>query len=301
MQQHKTDMKIDLQPGKYVVAVSGGIDSMVLLDLLRAKPGVEVVVAHFDHGIRDDSHLDAELVEQTAKSYGFPYGLSYGKLGAGASEAAARTARYNFLRETAKQYKALAIITAHHQDDVLETAVINLLRGTNRKGLGSLQSTDEIVRPLLSYSKSDIKDYATRHKIVWREDSTNSDETYLRNFVRHQIIPRLSTAQREKLVHILHDANETNQQLDIELTAILGTQSPQALSRALVTGLPHTAARELIASWLRAAGLRDFDRQTLERLAVAAKTAKAGSRADVIKNYSVEISKTDLALKHVER
>lgn len=292
---------INLQPGKYVVAVSGGVDSMVLLDLLHQKPGVELVVAHFDHGIRLDSTEDATLVKQTAKSYGLPYDSSEGKLGAGASEAAAREARYAFLRRILKDHNAQAIITAHHQDDVLETAIINLLRGTNRKGLGSLRSTDEIIRPLLSFSKAEIKAYAKTHSIQWREDSTNEDESYLRNYVRRQLIPRLSPDQRTKLIEILHTAQTTNQELDAELSKLLETTNILELDRKLLAGLSHAASRELIASWLRAAGVRDFDRRTLERIAVAAKTGHIGSAIDVLNGYSVAISKTNLALKHVER
>src|SRR6185436_20114617 len=127
-------MKISVRPGKYVVAVSGGVDSMVLLDLLRQKPKLELVVAHFDHGIREDSAQDRKLVQRIAKAYGLPFVHAKGNLGPKAGEALAREARYAFLRQVQADHDAKAIITAHHQDDMLKTAIMNLLRGTGRRG-----------------------------------------------------------------------------------------------------------------------------------------------------------------------
>src|SRR5689334_19288064 len=126
-------MITDVQPGKYVLAVSGGVDSMVLLHALQGRPGVKLVVAHYDHGIRPDSHEDRHLVQVVAAQHGLPFEYEEDWLGWGTSEETAREARYNFLERTRQRHKSDAIITAHHQDDVLETAIINLLRGTGRK------------------------------------------------------------------------------------------------------------------------------------------------------------------------
>src|SRR5258708_37503607 len=101
-------MKVNTPPGKYILAVSGGVDSMVLLDLLSKKPDVELVVAHFNHGIRADSNLDEELVEKAAQKHGLFHEVGYGKLGAGASEETAREASYKFLKSAARKHKANA-------------------------------------------------------------------------------------------------------------------------------------------------------------------------------------------------
>src|SRR5690606_4946866 len=129
-----------LEPGHYVVAVSGGVDSMALLDMVakQSRPKVSFTVAHFDHGIRDDSHLDRRLVGEVAQRHNLPFVYERGELGAGASEALAREARYAFLRKVQHSTGARGIMTAHHHDDVVETAVLNMLRGTGRKGLSSL-------------------------------------------------------------------------------------------------------------------------------------------------------------------
>lgn len=293
-------MEINVQPGKYVVAVSGGVDSMVLLDLLRRHPGVEVIVAHIDHGIRPDSADDRKLVEAVARTHGLPFVYEEARLGKAASEAVARQARYDFLRRVKHDVGAQAIVTAHHQDDVLETAVINLLRGTGRKGLSSLQSTAEIKRPLLNLSKAQIRTYAETQQLDWREDSTNQDESYLRNYVRRRLLPRLSTADKHRLLEILHAAADTNTQLDREL-AELFSLSAATLSRTEFIRLSHVEAKEVMAAWLRANNLRDFDSPMLERLVVVAKTARPGKRADIAHRAVMHVTKTDLALEYIER
>jgi tRNA(Ile)-lysidine synthase len=206
-------VKLAVPKGRYIVAVSGGVDSMVLLDMLVQQPGLLLTVAHFDHGIRDDSHKDRQLVQKTAHNYGLPFVYNKGNLGAGASEADARKARYQFLHTVRKASLAEAIITAHHQDDLLETAIINMLRGTGRRGLSSLKSQDRILRPLLTYSKKQIQSYAETHNIVWYEDSTNKDEKYLRNYVRRQILAKFSDEQRQQLLVHLNTAHEFNGEL----------------------------------------------------------------------------------------
>ncbi len=190
-------------PGRYVVAVSGGVDSMALLHALSRQPGLELVVAHFDHGIRDNSVEDRKFVQAFAQDNNLKFMYEEGKLGRQAGEAAARATRYKFLRKVLKDTDSRAIVTAHHQDDVLETAVINLLRGTNRKGLTSLASREDMERPLLAVPKRDIIAYAKEQGLEWREDSTNEDTDYLRNYVRHQLLPRFEDANRNQLLDII--------------------------------------------------------------------------------------------------
>ena len=156
-------VNVGQEPGKYVVAVSGGVDSVALLHLLLEanderrtmndedspssvlRPPFRFVVAHFDHGIRKDSAEDRKLVQAMAqKIRGLPFVYDEGRLGPRASEATARLARYTFLRRVLQASGARAIVTAHHQDDLLETAIINLLRGTGRKGLTALGSRSDI-------------------------------------------------------------------------------------------------------------------------------------------------------------
>jgi len=276
--------------GSYVVAVSGGVDSVVLLDLLRMHPGVKLTVAHFDHGMRPDSRDDRLFVQQLAKRYRLPFVYHVGNLGAGASEATARKARYAFLKKAQAAAGAQAIVTAHHQDDMLETAVINLLRGTGRKGLTSLTSGEGIIRPLLEIPKSELRDYAERHGLTWREDSTNANTDYLRNRIRHTVLPTWSQADKQRLLGIIRHMREVNGSLD----ALLDDSLTPQLKREWFVLLPHNVAKEVMASWLRAQQIRDFDRHTLERLVVASKVAEPGKAVDIVKGHQLHISKDHL-------
>lgn len=292
-------MNIELKPGKYVVAVSGGVDSVVLLDVLRGLPDAELVVAHFDHGIREDSTIDRKLAQELAGKYGLAFEYGEGLLGPGASEDAARAARYDFLKKVRREHTADAIVTAHHQDDALETAIINLLRGTGRKGLSALSDRPDIRRPLLEVPKSELIDYAREHGLKWREDSTNSDQTYLRNYVRHTLLPRFDETARQELLGLIRRSRDNNNELDQFLANQLSGQDD--LGRQWFNGLPHDAAREVMAAWLRRRGIRDFDRRSLERLVVAAKTGYYGQRFDVRQGAVMAVGKDGLALVVAER
>lgn len=179
---------------RYIVAVSGGVDSVVLLDALTRKETVagsdpwsgraigELIVAHFDHGIRTESADDASFVAKLAEQYGVAFRSKREELGANTSEDRARRHRYAFLRSLCAEYDA-DLITAHHADDIAETIAINITRGTGWRGVAVLD-TAGTHRPLLDVTKAEIREYAAAHHLLWREDSTNSSEKYLRNRIR---------------------------------------------------------------------------------------------------------------------
>jgi tRNA(Ile)-lysidine synthase len=282
----------------YVVAVSGGVDSVSLLDILVTQfADARLVVAHFDHGIRVDSAEDRKFVNDVARAYNLPFIFDNGNLGAGASEAKAREARYNFLRRVKDISDARAIVTAHHEDDVLETAILNLLRGTGRKGLSSLQSTSDIYRPLLDTSKANLQKYAAGNGLKWREDPSNQSQEYLRNYIRHTILPRFDADSRQKLKNLIEETRGKNVQIDAMIADQLHLQpATDTLDRHWFIMLPHAVAHEIIASWLRGRGIRDFDTKLLERLVIAAKTFAPGKLVDVDKTYQVKIAKDSLNL-----
>lgn len=285
-------MDVKLPKGTYVLAVSGGVDSMVLLDILRRQTGIKLVVAHFNHGIRDDSDKDEALVADVARKHRLDFEVGYGQLGRKTSEDDARQARYKFLHSVKKKYEANAIITAHHQDDYLETAMINLLRGTDRKGLIAISSNQRVMRPLLQHPKSAIKSYAKKHKVKWREDSSNQKQFYLRNYIRLHLIPKLDEASKANLLNNIDNVAKISQELD-ELIATLSQSmiKNNLLYRDKFSLLPHRIGRELLAGWLRNNGIRAFDRHIIERLAVAVKTAPAGTRHDIYSGKTLSISR----------
>ena len=323
------DMKLSIPKGTYVVAVSGGVDSVVLLDLLvkqymlpvkdskkqttdnrlqityrrlqNTDSGVRFVIAHYDHGIREDSEQDRQLVQEAAQKYKLPFVYNEGKLGPGASEAKAREARYNFLKKVQKASGASAIITAHHQDDVIETAILNMLRGTKRLGITSLKNRPGILRPMLHIPKVQIRSYAEANRIVWREDSTNSDTKYLRNHIRHKILPKFTKEQRKQFLAHIDSLMKLNQDIDEALDKQLKSQvDGKNIDRHWFIMLPHTVAVETMAGWLRENDV-SIDSKRLELLVRGAKTMELGKQMPVDSVYCMEIGKQQLALKHVER
>jgi tRNA(Ile)-lysidine synthase len=277
-------MKVDIPPGKYVVAVSGGVDSMVLLDILRRNPNLDIVVAHFDHGIRKDSDEDKNLVISTANTHNLIYEVGQGRLGRGASEEEARKARYRFLQSTKDKYSADALITAHHQDDLIETAFINILRGSGHRGLVSIKLNSKVLRPLLNFPKTRLINYAKEQGLVWREDATNSDESYLRNYIRKKIMSKLTDQERKNIV------SNTDKIADIitEKNQLIATISQNItnkgfINRAKYVILPQEVRYELLMNWLRGFNLKNYDRKTIERIDIYIKTGLPGSKYPVKK------------------
>jgi len=291
------NLNVDIPGGTYVIAVSGGVDSIVLLDLLAKKPEVKLIVAHFDHGIRPESEADRILVQESALRYQLPFVYDKVNLGAGASENEARKARYNFLNTVKNASEASAIITAHHQDDIIETAIFNILRGTNRKGLSSLKSVDGMLRPITHIDKSEIYEYAKSQNLVWNEDSTNHDTKYSRNYIRQNLLPKFDAKQRQQLVSIIKNVGKLNEEIDEELTKYIKENSKNnKLNRAAFVYLPNSVAVEIMATWLRQNGIRNFDKKLLDRLTIGAKTLYPGQRVDVNIAYFLQINKDNLAL-----
>jgi tRNA(Ile)-lysidine synthetase-like protein len=283
-------MEIKAPIGKYVLAVSGGVDSMALLHILARQPGVELVVAHFNHNMRDDSGKDEELVRSVAAGYALPYEAAKAEPGELIGEENARRARYAFLEAVQVKYEAGAIITAHHLDDKIETALLNTLRGTGRKGLSAISDNKKIVRPFLNTSKAEIIDYAKKYKLKWREDSTNIDTSYLRNYIRLNIIPGLVEESRINLISKIDKVAKTNQSIDLKIATLSQyLYNNGQIDRQKYSELPNNIGKEFLAFWLRTKNIGDFDRKTIERLSTAIKTAKAGSRQPIKQDLYLEI------------
>ena len=253
---------------RYVVAVSGGVDSVVLLHMLANSLERELIVAHFDHGIRDDSASDAEFVGELAKRYGLPYETRREELGTSASEELARNRRYTFLREVAGRHSAL-VATAHHGDDIVETVAINMTRGTGWRGLAVLDS--DVVRPLLHMTKSEIVAYANEHGLAWHEDSTNTSDVYLRNRLRRNM-SHLSHDDAWQVRALRARQTEIKKEIDSEVHALVG-DGPD-YSRYFFTHTDHSTSLECLRFVTRG----QLTRPQRTRALLAIKTAKAGTR-----------------------
>jgi tRNA(Ile)-lysidine synthetase-like protein len=283
-------MKVEIPPGKYVLAVSGGVDSMVLLDILRQNPAIELVVAHFNHGIREDSVEDEKLVVSKAKEYGLSIEVGKGKMGRNTSEENARDKRYEFLNNVKEKYQADKIVAAHHQDDLIETAFINILRGSGHRGLAAMKINPEVLRPLISIKKQQLVDYAKSNGIIWREDSTNNNELYLRNYLRKNIMPKLNVNDYEDTVKNIDFVAKNTKEKD-QLLAKISQKivKNKLILRSKYIMLPRDVRYELIIYWLRQQGIKEYNRKIIEKVDITLKTALAGTKHPVKQGLCIKV------------
>ncbi|QHU94143.1 tRNA lysidine(34) synthetase TilS [Candidatus Saccharibacteria bacterium oral taxon 488] len=280
---------------KRLIAVSGGVDSVVLLDSVLRHGQDEVAVAHFDHGIRAESAADARFVAGLACRYKVPYFAKREELGPAASEDTARQRRYQFLFDVAARWGG-CVTTAHHQDDVIETIALNLRRGTRWRGLAAM-GDQRIERPLLEWTKQDIYDYALRHRLEWVEDATNQSNAYLRNQLRRQLQARLTDQQRAALGRLWRQQWRLRQEIDQEIMQL----SPRLSSRYFWTHIPIEPARELLHREVqRLTGVSLLSAQ-LDRLLIAIKTGRAGTVWQPAASVRVKLSVKSVTIKRVTR
>ena len=183
---------------KLLLATSGGLDSMVMVDLFR-KLSFEIAIAHCNFQLRGvESFEDQNFVQNYAESNEIKLFVTQFDTEAFAkdykisTQVAARELRYNWFYELLETEKFDYVLTAHHADDNLETFLINLVRGTGLDGLTGIPAQNEnVIRPLLIFSRQEVEQYAKVNNIDWREDSSNASDKYLRNKIRHNLIPIL--------------------------------------------------------------------------------------------------------------
>ncbi len=210
-----------------LVGVSGGIDSVVLLHLLRFGPiRYPLTAAHFDHGMRPDSAADCAWTRGLCRAWGIPL-VAERALTPPRTEAEARRARYAFLERAADQAGASWIATAHHLDDQAETVLFRAARGAGLRGLGGiLPRRGRIVRPLLPFTRADLLAYAAGRRLRWREDPTNSGGPYARNRIRVGVLPALEQVvpgAARALARLGGEARTAEEAWDGLLESLLGT------------------------------------------------------------------------------
>jgi len=198
--QHITINFTDLKSKNLLLAISGGIDSVVLADLL-VKLDCSVTLAHCNFQLRSEaSDQDEAFVNTLAKSLKtsiftkkFDTNI-FAKQEKLSIQVAARQLRYDWFYALVNEHHFDYILTAHHADDNLETFIINLSRGTGLDGLtGIPEKNNKLLRPLLPFTRSEIEQYAKTHQLTWREDASNAETKYLRNKIRHEVIPALKS------------------------------------------------------------------------------------------------------------
>lgn len=219
----------NLKEHEFLLACSGGLDSIVLAHLCHVL-GLNYSIAHCNFKLRGkESDADEEFVKILADKYAKKVYVTSFKTTDYITEnkvslqVAARELRYDWFVQIMQENDIKTLVTAHHADDNLETFIINLSRGTGIEGLtGIPEKTNSISRPLLPFSRSEILNYAEEHKLDWREDQSNQETKYLRNKIRHKIVPELKELHPTFLANFINTQNYLSQ-TSVLLDGIINT------------------------------------------------------------------------------
>lgn len=268
---------------RYLIGVSGGRDSIALLDWLLECGYRKLVVCHLDHRLRGrSSAADARFVERLATASGLIFEgavVDVRNLAAKTKrsiELAARSARYSFFAEVARRRRCKTIFLGHHAGDLVETFLINLFRGAGTRGLRSIAcSTDReidgveltIIRPLLASTRAEIDEYLTSRGLKFREDASNESLEPLRNRVRHRIIPFLEREFGRDISSAIQRVATIASDEDAVLEELIPASATSAkLSVAELCKMPVALQRRCIANWLRTRSIMNIGFEMVERV-----------------------------------
>ncbi len=260
-----------------IAAVSGGGDSVCLLWLLRKFWSGHIVVAHMEHGIRGDSSLhDARFVEHLAADWKLDCAIAHCRVGLekrpGESiEDCARRLRYDFFGEVRRRYDAEWVLLGHNANDIAETVLFHLLRGTGLRGLVGIPETrDFYARPLVDFQRQELREILKMNGIHWVDDETNLDENYTRNFIRRSLIPlireRINPAAEKHLSALAREVSPLVQKQEEEATSLLDDlRTPFPVGeRTWSLKAAQSLSPDVLARCVRREG-RDLDLPSLSR------------------------------------
>jgi tRNA(Ile)-lysidine synthase len=225
--------------GKILLAISGGVDSVVLAHLCKLAK-LNFSIAHCNFNLRDaESDADEEFVLDLAEKLDVEVFIenfdttAYAEDEKVSIQMAARELRYHWFEELSVALKFDYILTAHHANDNLETFIINLVRGSGLDGFTGIKSVNNnVIRPLLSFTRKEIEAYAEERKIKWREDSSNASNKYLRNKIRHDIVPVLEELNPQMLNSFANTQSHLNDSLNL-VDDYIGLIYPEIVSKTM--------------------------------------------------------------------
>lgn len=244
------------------IALSGGLDSVVLLHLLAQQPDLNLRAIHVNHGLSPNASNWQHFCEQICKQYNIPLqinAINIEKINQKSLEDLARQGRYQVFKNTLTKNELL--VTAHHLDDQAETVLLQLFRGCGPKGLAAMPKVmqfglGQLARPLLDFSKEDLRAYANSHHLIWVEDESNENCTFDRNFVRQNLLPLIQSrwpTVTENIARTAHHcANSTQfieQQIACELPTLLD-ESKRCLTVSLLLTKDEITQSYIIRYWL---------------------------------------------------
>ena len=266
--QNKNVFRAVPPDGCYLIGVSGGRDSVALLNLLVERGYKKLIVCHLNHQLRGrSSDADARFVEKLAAQYDVDLEMRSTNVRALAAkqkisiETAAREARYKFFAQVAKQRRTQTIFLGHHADDLVETFLINLFRGSGATGLGAIREVSKrrvedvdltIVRPFLGVWRSEIDNYVRKHRLKFREDASNKHLAPLRNRIRRRIIPYLEKTLDRNIRQSIRRAAVIAAEEESWIEDQLPDTTDSELAVEQLRDLPVALQRREILKWLRA-------------------------------------------------
>ena len=259
MREKGTDWQ---QYGVIGVAVSGGVDSMCLLHFL-VHAGAQVTGLTVEHGIRGEASLaDADLVEAYCRALGVACRVRHVDAPAYAEryhvglEEAARTLRHAFFTDTLREGVVDTIATAHHADDRAEGVLLNVLRGSGLRGLGGVGARPRYVCPFLQWTRAEIEAYARRYDVPYREDVTNADTAYNRNYLRHTVLPLVEARWPQYRRSMARLSDACREQVDLLNTLAI---PPTVEGDVVVLPLAALSQHVALAKWSIGLAVRHFD------------------------------------------
>jgi len=299
---HIRESRLFREPGEAIVAVSGGPDSVALLDVMNGVGQdlrLSLVVAHADHGIASDSRTVGLSVKTLAEKYGVPFELTELNLGPDATETAARRARYAWLRDVQKRRGAKYIVTAHHEDDQIETIVLRGLRGSAPAGLAGIAARGRggLVRPLLPFTRGELLAFVGARGLPVYDDPANRDPRHLRSWVRTTLLPllneRLGPRLRSDVLaqgrHAASDRRAWDRMLDLIPELALSVQGASfTVARASVCGYDNALSVALLRAAARRVGF--VLGPTRARQLVAFAQRPSGRRLPLGDGWSAEVA-----------
>jgi tRNA(Ile)-lysidine synthase len=307
------------------VAVSGGTDSLALLHMLhtiQATLPIQLHIATFDHGLRPDSPDDVKFVQQIAALWqiSITSGQSDSTIMANTSgkgiEAAARHARYTFLADVARKIGSHRIAVAHHADDQAETILMHILRGSGTQGLRGMTVESPVpgapdltlVRPLLNVTRAELEAYCVEHNLQPRQDSSNDNTRYSRNYIRHQVLPFLKTVNPQVDQALIRLAEITAIDQDYLESAYerwvipyLTTENKRhSLGREIFHKLHPALQRRFVHKSAQDLGFEDFAYTHILHAVEVAQRGKVGAIAQLPHGLQLRVDYDSIVMEHAD-
>lgn len=280
-----------IQNKRIILAISGGLDSVVLLDLMKELSSpceLELYLLHIHHGLSDKKEIQSyrdrakKFVSRLSRSYGLEFLCPDPPKSLLKSEENFRHFRLFHFKKILKQKQADAIALAHNNNDLLETRLIQLVRGCGKEGLKGMKAWEPpYLRPLLTFSRQEIKDYALEKKLKWKEDPSNKNNHYLRNWIRNKWLVDLENKRSGSVKSLARSLESLclSQNEDLCFLAV----TSQGIKRKLLMEMPLKEQKRVLAFYMRKLGLSNYGQSHIGEILKLTERAEKGFSATILK------------------